>query len=177
MHWARVVLAIAVATGMPAPFPAPARAAVASTSTLELVAASEPGVRIVVRGRVLARDGRTPLRATRVQLWQTDARGLYDPDGGPQPRIEGELVTGPRGEYEIHTIRPAAYPNRAIPAHIHYRVLHEGAEQEFELRFDDDPLVGDAERARSRREGRAGAVQRVVARAGGFFVEKDVRLR
>jgi len=150
----------------------------AATHSITLTAAGEPGAPMIVRGRILDRDGRTPLRATRVQVWQTDTRGLYDPDGGPEPRIKGELVTGARGEYELRTIRPAAYPNRDIPAHIHYRVFHRGGEQEFELRFDDDPLVGAAERARSRREGRAGVVQKVAARAGGMLeVEKDVRLR
>lgn len=147
-------------------------------STAVLAPAGEPGTRLVVTGRLFASDGKQALPGVRVELWQTDAKGLYAEDGSMSlPRLRGELVTGPRGEYEIRTIRPAPYPNRPIPAHIHYRVLAKGGAEMFELRFDDDKLVTQAERERSRRDGTFGEVQPVRAdRDGSLHVTKDVRL-
>jgi protocatechuate 3,4-dioxygenase, beta subunit len=144
-----------------------------------IAAPGEPGTRLIVRGRVTASDGRTPVAGAALLVWQTDTHGHYAADGSlGEPRLSADLTTGENGEYELLTIRPAAYPNRSIPAHIHYRVTHGDQPQEFEVRFDDDPLVTSGERERSRREGRFGTVQRVSKGEDGILeVTKDLKLR
>lgn len=174
------MLGLFAAAVLVVPAPRPARAAVPSTarSVAVLAPPGEPGERLVVTGRLFARDGRSALPGVRIELWQTDANGLYAPDGSMEPRLRAELVTGARGEYEIRTIRPAPYPDRPIPAHIHYRVRARGGAEMFELRFDDDTLVSRAERERSRGEGAFGEVRPSRRDADGTLrVTKDLRLR
>ena len=176
----RGILLACVATALIATAPRGAHGAEPATAraTVTLAPAGEPGERLVVTGRLFAHDGRRALAGVRIELWQTDAKGLYAPDGSMEPRLRGELVTGPRGEYEIRTIRPAPYPNRPIPAHIHYRVVAAGGAEMFELRFDDDTLVSRSERERSKRDGAFGEVQPVRAGPDGTKrVTKDLRLR
>ena len=151
----------------------------APTSHVTVLAGrDEPGPRMIITGRVVAiRDSR-PLAGVRVDVYQTDAKGLYDPRGGPEPRLTGSLSTDSAGRYEIRTIRPAPYPNRPIPAHLHYVVIApDRSEHRFEVRFEDDPLTTAQERARSRRERTFGEVRPVLRGPDGILrVVRDLRL-
>ncbi len=165
--------------GLLTAFPAAQDSGEAAPWRATVATPGEPGARMIVRGRITAADGKTPVAGAALHVWQTDTRGYYAPDGSlGEPRLTADLTSGENGEYELHTIRPAAYPNRSIPAHIHYRVTRDERSQEFEVRFDDDPLVTRAERERSRSEGRFGTVQRVTKGTDGvLLVTRDLRLR
>jgi protocatechuate 3,4-dioxygenase beta subunit len=55
--------------------------------------------------------------------------------------LKGWAVTDAQGRFEFRTIRPAPYPGRAIPAHIHLSfVTSSCGRQSSEVMFDDDPL-------------------------------------
>lgn len=120
----------------------------------QLVTAAEPGTPLVVSGRVLAADGKTPVEGITLYVYHTDARGLYsekDGQGGPpDPRLKGSMKTDRDGRYEFRTIRPASYPGTRNPQHIHARLHGAGyAERGIpEYWFDDDPLVTADMRAR-----------------------------
>src|SRR5688572_30535194 len=84
------------------------------------IPAGEPGQPLVVSGVVYAADGTTPRPGVVVYAYQTDARGLYTPDGRPGvPRLHAWMRTDERGRYELRTIRPASYPGQNIAAHVH----------------------------------------------------------
>lgn len=77
-------------------------------------------------GEVLAPDG-SPLRALRVEIWQTDPLGRYkhprDPNDGERWAdflYWGETATDDGGRFGFRTYVPGAYGRR--PAHIHYKV-------------------------------------------------------
>jgi protocatechuate 3,4-dioxygenase, beta subunit len=58
--------------------------------------------------------------------------------------IRGWVKTGNDGKYTIYTIRPAPYPNDALPAHIHLAIKEPDIANEYyvdELNFDDDRLL------------------------------------
>lgn len=81
----------------------------------------EPGEPLIVRGTIFGADGKTPLPGARLYVYHTDAHGYYNANRsfGEPPRIRGWMKTNAQGEYEFRTIKPAPYPGRNIPAHIH----------------------------------------------------------
>jgi len=103
---------------------------------VKIVADNEPGQRLIVTGHVFDADGK-PVRVT-LYAYHTDAEGLYNPRWSfrREPRLRGSLLTAPDGSYEMDTIKPAPYPGRNIPAHIHIHLRRDGKDQEEEIRFE-----------------------------------------
>jgi protocatechuate 3,4-dioxygenase beta subunit len=109
----------------------------------------EPGVVLLISGRVWAQDTRRPLANAVLDIWQANARGRYDNDDEnhpPQPTVfknRARLVTDENGYYEFESIHPGAYqigPNAWRPPHIHYLVRFPGYRQLVtQLYFRGDP--------------------------------------
>ena len=139
---------------------------------------TEQGTPLNIRGQVVDANGR-PVHGAIVFAYHTDRAGLYDEParGAHSWRLRGWARTDAEGRFEFATIRPGSYPGRQVPAHVHFNIyagdVRYGA---GELRFDDDPLVGDDERERSRRLGPFGQVRPVSMRDGTQFVDFSVRL-
>lgn len=76
-------------------------------------------------GRLLDVNG-APIRATRIEIWQCDARGLYhhprDRAGARDANFQGfgHTLTDDNGRYRFRTIKPVPYPGRT--PHIHVAV-------------------------------------------------------
>lgn len=113
----------------------------------------EEGQKLLVTGKVLKLDGKTPAPGVIVYYWQTDARGYYSPRDGMDPsarrhgHIRGWVKSAEDGGYSIYTIRPAPYPDGNNPAHIHLSIREPDIANEYyidELVFHDDPLVTGA---------------------------------
>lgn len=155
------------------PRPAPSVAALTSPD--------EPGERLVLSGTVVAADGRTPLPGVTVYVYQTDARGLYNPEGrhGVPHRLRAWAVTDQAGRYRFHTIKPGHYPNRTMPAHIHMTVSSDRLEEWWlpETRFVGDPFLGPEDYRLSAADGRFGNIRPLTAGPDGVLrCTRDLRI-
>lgn len=135
-------------------------------SSVRLAPEGEPGEPLEMRGRVLRADGKTPAPGVVLYLYHTDAGGLYSPAPGAEGfvrrhgHLRGWVRTDARGEYAFRTVRPAAYPGRDEPAHVHVIVLEPGLNEYYidDYVFDDDPLLTAAKRTRLRGQGGSGVI-------------------
>ncbi|HET9038144.1 MAG TPA: hypothetical protein VFN45_18165 [Myxococcaceae bacterium] len=106
----------------------------APTAT-SLVGPGDPGLPLVVSGRVFDRAGK-PLSGAVLEVWHADARGAYDLAGY---RYRASIVAGPDGSYRFLTVMPGHYPER-LAQHIHYRVSAAGRKVLVtQLYFATDP--------------------------------------
>lgn len=106
---------------------APAHAAPPVPSVLQLMKPGDSGIPLVIRGRLVDGSG-NPLPGVSMRVYHADLHGEYG-------RYDGTLTTGPRGVYEVRTIRPGSY---GYAAHVHYVVTRGSARQSFQLLFADD---------------------------------------
>ncbi len=111
---------------------------------------NEKGQKLIVTGTVFQLDGKIPAKDVVIYYWQTDNNGYYSPKPGMDERVKrhghirGWVKTDENGKYTIKTIRPAPYPNEALPAHIHLSIKEPGIANEYytdEINFDDDKLL------------------------------------
>jgi protocatechuate 3,4-dioxygenase beta subunit len=133
---------------------------------------NEPGPKLVISGIVYKADGKTLAKDVVIYVYHTDQTGHYTNRNkekgyaGRNGYIKGWMKTNDRGEYKFYTLRPAPYPNAAIPAHIH-PIIKEADKNDYyidEYRFDDDPLLTAAERKKEEGRGGSGIIH---------LVEKD----
>ena len=119
------------------------------------------GAEGVPNGQILAFDGTVydangmPLEGFTIEIWQTDAAGVYlhpgDPDTDsrdPNFQFYGEAVTDATGHYSFRTLFPGQYEPR--PRHIHVKVKLDGQELlttqfyfagEIDLQGDDAAML------------------------------------
>jgi catechol 1,2-dioxygenase len=122
-----------------------------------IAAPGTPGEPLLVRGRILALDGR-PVANARVETWQASPGGLYENQDPHQVdmNLRGRFQTDDEGRFSFHSVRPAGYAvpvdgpcgellsaqRRHImrPAHLHFLVMAEGYKTLATQIFDaDDP--------------------------------------
>lgn len=84
---------------------------------MKLAADNEPGQKLMLRGRVLSEDCRTPLPGTMIEIWHANDAGFYDKkqpgdflEPSPPFHLRGLMKADAQGRYEIQTIVPGAYP-------------------------------------------------------------------
>ncbi len=75
-----------------------------------------PGIKLVVEGKVLDRNGR-PIAQAWLDFWQADGEGTYDNQGF---NLRGHQHADKNGRYHLETVRPMDYMMRA--PHIHAKV-------------------------------------------------------
>jgi protocatechuate 3,4-dioxygenase beta subunit len=145
-----------------------------------MVSPGEPGERLALDGTVYGADGLTPLSGVTVYVYQTDARGLYNPEGkfGVAHRLRGWANTDDHGRYEFHTIKPGHYPSHVAPAHIHMTVCRRDMPEWWlpEVRFEGDPLLNAADYQTSQIDQQFGNVRPVTIRNGELRCTRDLRL-
>lgn len=133
---------------------------------------TEKGQKLLVSGTVLKRDGKTPAPDVIIYYWQTDNKGYYSTRKGMDRRtlrhghIRGWVKTDQQGKYAIYTIRPATYPDRSEPAHIHISIKEPQLPVEYyidEFVFDDDPLLLPKKRESLENRGGSGILKSSVS--------------
>lgn len=171
------LLALTIGSDVPAPLiaekSAPAR--------ITMAPRDEPGERMVVTGRVVGADGRTPLRDVSIYVYQTDRDGIYSKpvNDSRTPRLRGYMRTDAEGRYEFSTIKPGSYPNTRNPAHIHYVVNAPGLKERiFEIVFAEDPLVDQRIRERAAMEDSGFSIRPLARDAEGVWrCTQDIQLK
>jgi protocatechuate 3,4-dioxygenase beta subunit len=161
-----------------APFPPPPES-VSSVATL--VSQSEPGERLIIRGKLYARDGQTPLPGFVLYLYQTDSSGVYNNTDGKwwHPRIRGWLRTAADGSYEIRTIKPGSYPGSRNPAHIHViaKVGNNKPDWLDDFLFEGDPFLSESDRGRIATDGNFSPVMKIKRESDGtLHCSRDIRI-
>jgi protocatechuate 3,4-dioxygenase beta subunit len=152
------------------------------TDSMTIAQPSEPGTRLVVEGTIFRSDGKTLAEGVLLYAYHTNAQGLYAhaPGTTGQGRWHGDLRgwlrTGASGRYRIETIRPAPYPSRSIPAHIHMHVMAPRGRETFidDIVFDDDPLVTPAYAKNAPHRGGSGVVHLERDAAGVLHARRDI---
>lgn len=146
---------------------------------------NENGQKLIVTGHVFQLDGATPAKDVIIYYWQTDNDGYYSPKSGMPEKakrhgyIRGWVKTDNNGKYTIQTIRPAAYPNDILPAHIHLSIKEPDIQNEYytdEINFDDDKLlIPHFKKYKQENRGGSGVV-RVLVKDNIQIAEHDIIL-
>lgn len=109
----------------------------------------EEGPKLKVTGTIYQNDGKTPAKDVIMYLYHTDQTGIYPTKGGEtgwarrHGYIRGWIKTDENGKYTFYTLKPASYPTRQEPAHIH-AIIKEPRINEYYLSdylFAGDPLL------------------------------------
>jgi protocatechuate 3,4-dioxygenase beta subunit len=158
----------------------------ARSSVVTIVTPEEPGVPLLVTGRVTEPSGRT-VKGARLYVYQTSAQGWYSDRAAhiaaqegdrKHARLFGYILTDDEGHFVLRTVRPAGYPQSNLPAHIHVEVETpdaRGVRLTTEINFDDDPRLSGAMRRRAERE--RFVICRVTRGAdGGQRVDAELKL-
>jgi protocatechuate 3,4-dioxygenase beta subunit len=135
----------------------------------------EPGEPLSISGTISQPDGK-PAEGIVLFIYHTDATGYYnEKDDASHPRLKGWMKTGPNGRYEFRTIKPAPYPHRTTPAHIHAHIYGaQYSERSIEdYWFEGDPFITTKEFARRKETGAIPAV--VTLKRNGDGVWRGVR--
>lgn len=123
----------------------------------------QDGNTLAVNGVVYKPDG-TPAPGVIIYIYHTDQTGIYPTKGDEKGwgkrhgYIRGWMKTNDKGEYKFFTLRPAAYPGRKDPAHIHVTIKEPGKSEYYidEYVFDDDPLLTPEQRQKAENRGGSG---------------------
>jgi len=111
----------------------------------------QKGQQIKITGTVYQKDGKTPAHNVLLYVYHTDQNGKYTAKSnaiGWEKRhgsIRGWMKTDEKGQYTFYTLKPASYPSRSEPAHIHLTVKEPNKKEYYmdSFYFHDDPLLTD----------------------------------
>ncbi len=129
---------------------------------------NEAGQKLLVTGKALRLDGKTPAPNVIIYYWQTDNNGYYSPRAEMNEQakrhghIRGWVKTDSAGNYAIYTIGPAPYPKQTMPAHIHISIKEPSIKNEYyidEFVFDDDKLLTTEKRNALENRGGSGVLR------------------
>lgn len=145
---------------------------------------NEPGPKMLVYGTIYKSDGITPAAGVVLYIYHTDQTGRYTAKPGQtgcakrNGYLRGWIKTDDKGAYRFYTLKPAAYPNASIPAHIHPIVKEPGLSEYYidEYLFDDDPLLTSEERTRAENRGGNGIIKLAKDADGLLLCKRDVVL-
>ena len=144
---------------------------------------NEPGPKMVISGVIYEQDGKTPAKNVILYVYHTDQTGNYSTKGNEKGwgkrhgYIRGWMKTNAKGQYMFYTLKPAAYPGRKDPAHIHPTVKEPDKNEYWidEYQFDDDPLITADMRKNQQEVGGFGIVK-LENRNGILYATRDIIL-
>ncbi|WP_425392551.1 intradiol ring-cleavage dioxygenase [Ekhidna sp.] len=144
----------------------------------------ERGERLHVSGTVLTAEG-DPATGVILYLYHTNAEGIYPKKGNEKGNgrrhgyLRGWIKTNQNGEYAFETIKPAAYPGRTEPAHIHL-TIKEPNKEEYWLKsflFAGDELLKAEDLKNNYTDDRFNHVLELTTENGILYGKRDIQLR
>ena len=149
----------------------------------QLTDAKEPGEPMIISGTIFKPDGKAPAPGVILYVYHTDAEGKYSlsknqKDAKRHGHIRGWMKTDVNGKYKFTSIRPASYPNRQAPQHIHPLIKEPGTSLYWidEFLFDDDPLLSQNEKSRQEKRGGSGIIHLTKNGDGVWIGKRDIIL-
>ncbi len=145
---------------------------------------NEPGEPMVISGIVYQTDGSSPAEGVVLYVYHTNAEGVYPKRGNEKKwarrhgYLRGWMKTDADGRYRFTSIRPATYPSRTEPAHVHI-TLKEPNRQEYWIdafRFDDDPLVTEKFKNDRQNRGGSGIISLRIDDEGVWMGDREIVL-
>lgn len=160
------------------------RPAGALSATVELAGPAEPGERMILTGRVLNADGTTPAAGVVIYAHHTNNDGLYANGSNESMwsrrhgRLRGWARTDADGRYTFNTIKPAPYPDRTMPAHVHLFVGEPGRRPYYidDVVFEGEFGVTAAYRKACELRGGDGVIRLGRTPNGILLARRDIRL-
>lgn len=140
---------------------------------------TEPGEAMSISGRCRSWETGKPVAGVIVYAYHIDATGVCasGPRGTRHARLHGWMRTGEDGVYAFDSIKPAVYPSRDGPAHVHMTVIEPSKPPYWidEIVFDGEFRVDQAYRARQGNRGGNGVIS--LKRAAGVWTGvRDIAL-
>ncbi|MCB2379761.1 intradiol ring-cleavage dioxygenase [Hymenobacter sp. BT635] len=156
------------------------------TSVLTMGNRHTPGEPLRIFGTLLRADGKTPYAGVLLYAYQTGHTGHYTRKGnetGVQKwhgQLHGWARSDRLGRYEIRSVRPAPYPSRTMPAHIHAAIQEPGGQAPYYISdfvFADDPLITAQYLTALPEVGGSGVVMVRRTKAGSWVGQRDIILK
>ena len=140
--------------------------------------------KLILTGKILQLDGKTPAKNVIIYYWHTDDKGLYSSDkqtpeqAKKHGKLRGWVKSDKYGNYTIRTSRPAAYPSEDIPQHIHLSIKEPDIENEYyaDLYFDDDLLFLNHKKKYGKRDRAGTEIVRILLDNNIQVVEHNIIL-
>jgi protocatechuate 3,4-dioxygenase beta subunit len=155
------------------------------TNIMTIAQKNEPGDKLVITGKIFKSDKITPYPNLILYAYHTDSKGYYSKNGsetGVQKwhgHLYGWCKTDRNGYYEIHSVRPARYPNNLIPAHIHAAIKKDNGQMLWitDFVFKDDDLVNEKYLSSLTNEGGTGIVELNKGDGNSWIGKRDIVLK
>lgn len=134
--------------------------------------------KMIIRGTVYEADGKTPANGVIIYTYHTNREGVYPTKGNEQGwakrhgYIRGWTKTDAKGQYTFYTFKPATYPSRTEPAHVHLTVKEPGKQEYWidSIQFENDELLTENVRNRMRNRGGSGVI--TLKSEGSYLLAK-----
>jgi protocatechuate 3,4-dioxygenase beta subunit len=147
-------------------------------SSARIAQDNEAGEPLTLDGTAYSPTGQ-PARGVVIYAYHTNAEGMYPEGTTGHGSLRSWVKTDAQGRYRFDTIRPAAYPSREEPQHIHMHVIEPGKGTYYidNMTFADDPLLKVRHQNQSN-DARGGSGRSTPIRdaSGTWHVQRDIYL-
>ena len=139
---------------------------------------------MIIQGTVYQPDGKTPAANVIVYAYHTNEKGVYPKKGDEKGYarrhgyLQGWVKTDKAGKYTFYTFKPASYPSRTEPAHVHLTIKESDKNPYYidSIEFDDDALLTQKHRSKRKNRGSSGIVRLTKNAQGLLLCQRDIYL-